>query len=232
MTAQPNAQPDPVLPGGFCGRIRVEWPGSTGQVSFNVREQAMHHRVVTAVTCLSLLIFVAGCQKSAPAPELPISAGGLLPLSWSPTDANPMPGIDQAYISTFWIPQFTKSRHPVLLLWFDTYGAKAAWHERTDGFDGKLGDIAIEFHLASETSDDGTVTIAGTDYDTKKGSLFLISTEREDPVVKQLDRSVADLDILTVGESSTDKDKLKALARSDSDISTFFRDAAHKPEAP
>ncbi len=143
-----------------------------------------------------------------------------------------MPGIDQAYIGTFWMPQFTKRCHPVLLLWFDTYGAKAAWHERVDGFDGKLGDIPIDFHRTSETSDDGTVTIAGTDYDTENGSLFLVSTKREDPVVKQLDHSVADLDILTADESSTDKDKLKALARSDSEISTFFRDAAQKPETP
>jgi len=34
--AEQIAQPDPVLPGGFRGRIRVEWPGSTGQVSFGV----------------------------------------------------------------------------------------------------------------------------------------------------------------------------------------------------
>jgi Planctomycete cytochrome C len=52
IAAEQGAQPDPVLPGGFCGRIRVERPGSTGQVSFGVGLRLARGRVsAPAVRC-------------------------------------------------------------------------------------------------------------------------------------------------------------------------------------
>ena len=90
------------------------------------------------------------------------------------------------------------------------------------GFDGRLNDIPIKFHGKTKTSDDGTVTIAGSDYDIASGSLFLISTQEEKPVVKQLNRNMAELDILKADGTGIDNTKLKALARADADISAFF----------
>ena len=192
----------------------------------------MNDWILNAAICFLLVIAVPGCQKTAPPAEPPYAAGRLSRQSWSPTVADPLPGIDQAYCGSFWIPQTPEDQHLVLLFWFDVYGANAKWSDRVDGFDGQVDHIPIEFHLKSKTSDDGTLNIAGTDYDTTNGSLFLISTEQENPVVKQLNRSLAELDILTADGSGIDTERLKALARTDADISTFFRDAADKPNAP
>ncbi len=130
-----------------------------------------------------------------------------------------------------------ESRHLILLLWFDVHDGAASWSERIDGFGGtvrkmKVDDIVIEFHLKSKTSDDGTLTIAGTEFATNTGSVFLISIEKGELVVKRLNRSVRDLDMWSADGSETDKEKLKALAKTDSEISAFFRDAASTSDAP
>ncbi len=192
----------------------------------------MNHRILNVAKFSLLLMAVAGCREKSPPAELPYAAGRVSMQSWSPSIADPLPGIDQAHLWSFWIPQTPDDQHPVLLIWSDVYGSKVVATDKTDGFEGRVEHIPIKFQLASKTSDDGTLTIAGTDYNTTNGSLFLVSTQQEMPVVMQLNQSFDDLDILTADGLAIDKKKVKALARTDAKISAFFRGAADKPNAP
>jgi hypothetical protein len=185
----------------------------------------MNHRIVIAATCSLLLIAATGCQKTTPPTQPPYAGGSMASYSWSPTvaDRHPVPGIDQAYLCAWWV-----GNKPALLIWADVekpHGSSVATPD--GGFDGRLNDIPIKFHRKTKT-----VTIDGTDYDTAKGSVFLISTREGKPVLKQLNRNVAALDILKADQTGIDNTKLKALARADADISAFFAGSADNPNAP
>lgn len=185
----------------------------------------MNHRNVTAATCSLLLIVAAGCYRTVP-PAQPASAGGSMAShSWSPTvnDTEPVAGIDQAHLWSWWV-----GKKPALLIWTDLKGATGRSDTTPDGgFVGRLNDIQIKLHGKTKT-----VTIDGTDYDIANGSLFLISTREEKPVVKQLNRNVAEFDILKADETGIDNTKLKALAKTDAGIAEFFGVSAGKRNAP
>jgi len=185
----------------------------------------MNQRIMFAATCSLLLIAVAGCQRTAPPAQPPTAGGSMGSCSWSPsvTDTDPLPGIDQAYLWAWWV-----GNKPALLIWADVEKPNGRSVATPDGgFDGRLNDIPIKFHGKTKT-----VTIDGTDYEIANGSLFLISTQGENPVVKQLNRNVEELDILKADGTGIDNDKLKVLARTDADIAAFFGRSADNPNAP
>ena len=172
-------------------------------------------RVLNATTCCLLVIAVAGCQRTAPRAQPAYSGGNMGSYSWSrtATDTDPLPGIDYAHLWCWWI-----GNKPGLLIWSDVESATGRSTATPDGgFEGRYNHIPIKFHGKTKT-----LTIAGTDYKMTSGSLFLISIQKANPVVKQLNRNVAELEILKAGGTGIDNKKLKALAKTDADISAFW----------
>lgn len=183
----------------------------------------MNCRIEIAAMCSLLLVAATGCQRTTPPAPPPSAGGSMASHSWSPTahDTESVPGIDQAHLWCWWI-----AREPALLIWADVEdGAGHSIATPDGGFTGRLNGMPIQFHHQ-------TVSIAHTDYELASGSLFLISTRGEMPVVKQLNCHMAELDILKPDGTGLDNTKLKALAKRDVDISAFFGDLPADSKAP
>jgi hypothetical protein len=86
-------------------------------------------------------------------------------------------------------------------------------HRATDG-------RRVDFHAETTDGKTGTITIAEVSYDLAGGALFLVSTQKDQPTVAQID-----MDASTLPKK---RDQLIELAVSNDDIRAFFEEHGRK----
>lgn len=182
-----------------------------------------------ALVAAILIPVLAGCGRSGkstgPGSAYQNFAG--TSLSWNEKSPNPVGGIDHARV------EYAKYGDQLsILLWTDLKigGATTSSIDKSDGasFKGSFlsSDLKkpIDFHYQEQSPNSGSLTIDAITYDLANGSLFLISNTGERPVVKQLKLDTTQLKV--------DAASLRALAKSDAEISAFFASPVQAQRAP
>lgn len=133
---------------------------------------------------------------------------------WWRNENEAVPGISNA-----WLYQFCNG-DTAITFWTDQNPDGYSW-EMQPADDGTLdikGEVNVDdslcydFEIKSSLPNEETVTIAGIDFDQSAGRLFLISTERNEVNIKQLDNDLT-------GASAFDT---KSVAIRNPDINSFF----------
>lgn len=176
---------------------------------------AVISRVAVAWSCL----LVSACGRTPTSASLDLG-GPSGTITWLPIVENvkPLPGIDQGSIY-----------HPgtAFVIWCDAGGGGGgSASENMHGIKSRGSLLArdrrrVEFHCETKDGKTGQVKIDGIAYELSNGNLFLVSTEGDKSLVKQLKRDLSTLKF--------ERESLEAFARNDADIAGFFTKAA-KPK--
>jgi hypothetical protein len=177
--------------------------------------------LITVLTAL-LLPVLAGCGKSGQSTGTASAhrgwTGGLHSASWEVATPDPVPGIDHGRAA------FVGSGDFAVLFWTDlnsggagisSTGAPARLSVEGN-FESSELKKPIDFQCQKHGPESGLATVDRVEYDLANGSLFLISTKGERPIVKQLH---CDVSWLEFDDYVTE---LKTLAKNHPEISAFF----------
>lgn len=137
--------------------------------------------------------------------------------TWWVATTNSVPGIDKGAVTVVTF----KAGPPegvAFVLWSDlssTYGSGGVNAEGASyaGYHSGPGDRRVDFRVKSSDGKSGSMTIAGDVYDLSNGSLFLVSTRAQRPVVAQIMFDV---------RSFPQGNAIRDLARSNPQIRGFF----------
>lgn len=168
---------------------------------------------------MPLVLFVLLLSGCGPGNVTGVSTGGL---SWTVAAEDPIPGIHKGAAEVMTL-KFGSATGVTIVVW--CAGANGTSSHSSAGSDGAFS--VGHFRLPDEAqvgfrceTNDGTmakVMIAGHTYDTRKGSLFLISRLPKEIQVKQLD-----VDISNFPKKAA---AIKEFAMDNPDVSAFFTDA-------
>ncbi|MEN6309674.1 MAG: hypothetical protein ABFD91_18155 [Anaerohalosphaeraceae bacterium] len=182
---------------------------------------------VAAVLLVMSCLF-AGCEfRQSP-------ARGAKNVSWSHSgmDHPAVPGIDSADVHIYvW------NDGAAFVVWSDGAGGTHGTLPRQPGdpkgsarYQGKVGNQTVE--CLTTDGKTGKVKIGDTSYDLGDGPLFLVSTQGQNPRIKQF--ALSKLNLKPDGALTVDQitiEQLEGVAKSDSDIRQFFIEAAPPGEA-
>jgi hypothetical protein len=195
-----------------------------------------------ALSSFLILVLVGGCLLlSCPAPaqdkqkkdedppgsESVQSGGG----GWSMAVDKPLPGIDHGILA--FVKYRGKPGAMHVVIWTDlkdggSGGSVSGLPGGGFNWDGKINSNdrkkTIEVMGSSKDGKTGTMKIAGKKFDLTKGSLFLVSTQKEEPVVRQFKRDMSSF--------PTEIKGWQALAGKDKVIRGFFTEPSAKKSIP
>ncbi|QDU27580.1 hypothetical protein ETAA8_26680 [Anatilimnocola aggregata] len=169
---------------------------------------------------LLLLITLTGCLKTS---ANGVSTGAV---TWVTTTADPVPGIHEGTVNVVTLkhgpPQGVK-----LVFWGDrssgkSHGSGSATGASAEGELLEAGQPLAKFRCETKNGTDATITIEGQTFDSKDGSLFLISTQDDKPQVKQLK--------IDVNKFPTQTQQIQQYPEDHPEVKEFFT-AAHRQAA-
>lgn len=170
--------------------------------------------LLTNLLLIVLLGLQSGCTRHP-------NVGGRSTLWSHSSGKEDVPGLDEASIS--W---GTWDDKVVFVVWGDRSAFRLAsgypnpdnrrirFRGTIDCRDGREVVYEVE---AAEDGTPGTLRFAKQSYQLADGGLFLVSTQGEQPLVKQLKRDLAQMKL--------ENSELRALSRTDDEIRGFFKDA-------
>jgi hypothetical protein len=179
---------------------------------------------LTTVAIALLIPVLTGCGRSGQSTRFGSTVGVI---SWNETSPSPVGGLDHA-----WVVYARLGEGLRILLWTDLQNGVANWTSDSTSdsasFKGSIqsSDLKkpIDVQCQAQGANSGSLTIDGVTYDLAGGSLFLVSTKGERPVVKQLNRDTS--------QFKEDPESLKAFARTDPEISAIFTAREEAEPAP